>query len=98
MFARAGCPYCERFDREIGQIYDRTDEGKIAPLRRVDIHEAIPADLKFVAMEPLSPVFVLVDHGREMGRIRGYPGEDNFWGLLAGLIGGLKGAGGAAVD
>jgi hypothetical protein len=98
MFGRAGCPYCERFDREIGPIYDRTDEGKIAPLRRVDIHKALPDDLKFVAMESLTPVFVLVDHGREMGRIRGYPGEDNFWGLLAGLIGGLKGAGGAAVD
>ena len=96
MFERAGCPYCESFDREIGSIYDRTDEGKIAPLRRVDIHKPVPSDLKFVAMEPLTPVFVLVDHGREMGRIRGYPGEDNFWGLLAGLIGELKG--GAAVD
>ena len=49
-------------------------------------------------MEPLTPVFVLIDHDREIGRIRGYPGEDNFWGLLAGLIGGLKGAGAAAVD
>jgi hypothetical protein len=98
MLSRAGCPYCERFDREIGPVYGRTDEGKIAPLRRVDIHKAIPGDLKFVAMEPLTPVFVLVDHGREMGRIRGYPGEDNFWGLLAGLIGELKSAGGAAVD
>ncbi len=98
MFGRAGCPYCERFDREIGPVYGRTDEGKIAPLRRVDIHQAIPSDLKFITMEPLTPVFVLVDHGREIGRIRGYPGEDNFWGLLAGLIGKLKGADGMAVD
>jgi hypothetical protein len=98
MFERAGCPYCERFDREIGPIYGRSLEGKIAPLRRVDIHKAIPDDLKFVAMEPLTPVFVLVDHDREMGRIRGYPGEDNFWGLLAGLVGKLKGEGGAAIE
>ena len=98
MFDRAGCPYCERFDREIGPIYGRSDEGKIAPLRRVDIHQPVPSDLRFVAMEQLTPVFVLIDDGREMGRIRGYPGEDNFWGLLAGLIGGLKGAGAAAVD
>ena len=98
MFARAGCPYCERFDREIGLIYGRSHEGKIAPLRRVDIHQAIPSDLKFIAMEPLTPVFVLVDHGSEIGRIRGYPGEDNFWGLLAGLMDGLTGAGGAAID
>ena len=34
----------------------------------------------------LTPLFVLVDNGREIGRIRGYPGEDNFWGLLGALI------------
>ena len=31
-------------------------------------------------------MFVLVDAGREIGRIRGYPGETFFWGLLASLI------------
>ena len=86
MFSRAGCPYCARFDREIAPIYGRTDEGRAAPLRRVDIHARVPADLKSIAMERITPVFVLVDHGREIGRIRGYPGEDNFWGLLAGMI------------
>ncbi|HLN85076.1 MAG TPA: hypothetical protein VK200_01410, partial [Candidatus Limnocylindrales bacterium] len=45
-----------------------------------------PPDLTFIAMERLAPVFVLVDKGRELGRIRGYPGEDHFWGLLGVLI------------
>ena len=98
MFAQDGCPYCERFDRQIAPIYERTDEGRIAPLRRVDIHRSIPPDLNFIAMERFTPVFVLVDQGREIGRIRGYPGEDNFWGLLAGLIGQLRPAAGAAVN
>ena len=31
-------------------------------------------------------MFVLVDNGREFGRIRGYPGDTFFWGLLANLI------------
>jgi hypothetical protein len=31
-------------------------------------------------------VFVLVDNGREYGRIRGYPGETFFYGLLANMI------------
>ncbi len=98
MFARAGCPYCEQFDREIGPIYPKTDEGKAAPLRRLDIHASIPPDLGFVRVEPITPVFVLVDHGREIGRIRGYPGEDNFWGLLAGMIGDLPKADGGKTD
>jgi len=86
MFWRAGCLYCERFDREIGPIYGRTDEGRAAPLRRVDIDAPVPPDLAAIAVERITPVFVLVERGREVGRIRGFPGEDNFWGLLAGLI------------
>jgi hypothetical protein len=98
MFERAGCPYCALFSREVAPIYARTDEGKAAPLRRVDIHGPIPSDLDFVAIERITPVFVLIDHGREVGRIRGYPGEDNFWGLLTGLIEELHGTDGAAVN
>jgi thioredoxin-related protein len=86
MFEQAGCVWCAKFNREIAPIYPKTDEGKIAPLRRVDIYAAVPNDLKFVIVERITPVFVLVDRGREIGRIRGYPGEDNFWGLLANLV------------
>jgi hypothetical protein len=89
MFSRVGCEYCAQFDREIAPIYAKSDEGKVAPLRRVDINTPIPPDLGSVTVERITPVFVLVDQGREIGRIRGYPGEDNFWGLLAGLIGDL---------
>lgn len=98
MFERAGCPYCAQFDREIGPIYGKTDEGKAAPLRRVDINAPLPPDLGSVTVERITPVFVLVDHGREIGRIRGYPGDDNFWGLLAGLIGDLPRTDGSKVD
>jgi hypothetical protein len=86
MFERAGCPWCEVFDREISPIYDKTDEGKRAPLRRVNIDQAVPDDLAFVDIDRLTPLFVLVDGGKEIGRIRGYPGEDYFWGLLDVLL------------
>lgn len=82
MFEDAGCVWCARFNAEIAPIYPKTDEGKRAPLRRVDSGGAMPADLAFIAPERLTPLFVLVDQGREIGRIRGYPGEDHFWGLL----------------
>ena len=57
-----------------------------APLRRVDSGQALPADLAFIETERLTPLFVLVEKGHEIGRIRGYPGEDHFWGLLGVLI------------
>jgi hypothetical protein len=82
MFERAGCPWCEAFDREVAPVYPKTATGQFAPLRRVNIHAALPPDLSFVAVERLTPLFILIDNGREIGRIRGYPGEDSFWGLL----------------
>jgi len=86
MFEQAGCVWCESFNREIAPVYDKTDEGRRAPLRRVDIDGPVPSELAFIEPERLTPLFVLVDRGREIGRIRGYPGEDNFWGLLGALI------------
>ena len=86
MFEQAGCPWCEAFDREIAPIYGKTDEGRRAPLRRLDIASDLPPDLNFLSVERLTPLFILVDKGREIGRIRGYPGEDHFWGLLGALL------------
>lgn len=86
MFEAAGCPWCQVFDREIAPIYPKTTEGQRAPLRRLMLGAPLPPDLGFIETERLTPLFVLVDKGREVGRIRGYPGEDNFWGLLGVLI------------
>lgn len=86
MFEQKGCVWCQKFDREIAPAYDKTTEGKRAPLRRLDIAQPVPADLSFIRRERFTPVFVLVDTGREIGRIRGYPGDIFFWGLLANLI------------
>jgi hypothetical protein len=86
VFEQKGCVWCQRFDREIAPAYDKTTEGKRAPLRRQDIAKPVPAELAFIKRERFTPVFVLIDEGREIGRIRGYPGDTFFWGLLATLL------------
>jgi len=93
MFEQAGCAWCETFDREIAPVYPKTTEGQRAPLRRVNIEGPLPPDLAYIEIERLAPLFVLVEKGREIGRIRGYPGEDHFWGLLGVLIRKLDPAG-----
>lgn len=80
------CEWCERWHEEIGPIYPKTAESRLAPLRRVDIHDPLPADLAFIQTSPFTPTFVLIDSGQEVGRILGYPGEDFFWGLLSELM------------
>jgi thioredoxin-related protein len=79
MFEQAGCSWCESFDRDIGVTYNNTEDGLRAPLRRVDITAPLPPELSFIQVERLTPLFVLIDKGREIGRIRGYGGREAFW-------------------
>ena len=91
MIEQAGCHWCAAWNRDVGVVYDKTAEGKRAPLRRIDLKDDIPDDLAAIRIERFTPSFILVDDGREIGRIRGYPGEDFFWGLLGQMIEKLPG-------
>jgi hypothetical protein len=86
MFEEAGCAWCARWDAQVGAVYDKTDEARRAPLRRVGLHDPRPADLPAIEGVVFTPTFVLVDRGREVGRIVGYPGESFFWEMLGALL------------
>ena len=86
MFESAVCEWCDAWDREIGFFYHKTSEGRRAPLRRIDIQDRRPGELKEIQGIVYTPTFVLVEDGWELGRITGYPGEDHFWGLLGELV------------
>lgn len=86
MVEQAGCAWCARWDAEVAPEYPLTEEGRSAPLRRIDLHAPAPADLTFDSTPRLTPTFVLVEDGREVGRIEGYPGEDFFWPMLNQLL------------
>jgi hypothetical protein len=86
MFRLPGCPWCAAWDRDIGPVYPKTEIGRNIPIRFADLNRS--ADAGILLRDPVrySPTFVLVDGGREIGRIEGYPGEDFFWDLLDNLV------------
>jgi thioredoxin-related protein len=86
MFRAAGCPYCAAWDAAIGPVYPKTDIGKRVPLRQVDLARSKDGKVTLASPVRFTPTFVLVDSGREIGRIEGYPGEDFFWGLIERLL------------
>ena len=86
MFETEGCVWCKKWREDVGSIYDRTQEGKIAPLRSIDLTEDAQEQFKLKAPVSISPTFVLVSEKNEVGRIIGYPGEDFFWALLSDLL------------
>jgi Thioredoxin-like domain len=85
MFEQAGCVYCQRWDRDVGSLYERTPEARSLPLRRVDLQNQRASGVALTSPIRYTPTFVVVDNGREVGRITGYSNEDSFWGLLGAL-------------
>lgn len=90
MLEQPGCAWCKRFNDEIAPAWPKTEQGKRAPLRRINIHEPLPADLANIAVERFTPTFVLVDEGREIARLRGYPGDEFFWALVDEMLAKLE--------
>ena len=86
MIERPGCPWCARWDRDVAPIYPKTSEASIAPLRRLDIDAVGGSGITVARPVHFTPTFLLVDDGREIGRITGYINDDMFWGLLDKII------------
>jgi len=86
MFESPICDWCTLWHKEVGVIYDKTPEARQARLRRVDIDDPRPEDLTHIRPVVFTPTFVLMQDGRETGRITGYPGEEFFWQFLGEII------------
>jgi hypothetical protein len=86
MVRAAGCAWCLRWDAEIGPAYPKTDEGRMAPLRELDMNETSEAGIGFDGALLFTPTFVLVEDGREIGRIEGYAGDEFFWPMLGRML------------
>ena len=86
MLEQDGCVWCQKWHAEIGSIYPKTEEAARAPLRVIDINKPIPSDLNNITIERFTPTFILVEDGKELGRIRGYPGDEFFWFLLKEML------------
>jgi hypothetical protein len=86
MFEDPACVWCKRWHAEIGPSYPRSEEGRKAPLRRVHVRDQSRAGARLDRPITATPTFVLVDGGREIGRITGYSGADYFYPMLGEIL------------
>lgn len=73
-----GCVYCARFNGQKLRNYKKSEVGQATPIRRVDLMRRWPKDLNQVDRPPYTPVFILVEDGRELGRFNGYVNPQKF--------------------
>lgn len=79
LFEFDGCLWCEEWKKDVGTYYHDTAEGKAAPVRVVDLFDKRPEHLRNIRPVRATPTFVLVEDGRELGRITGYSNAKSFW-------------------
>lgn len=86
MIGLDSCAYCAAWHREIGPGYATSTQGKTAPLLMVDFYGPWPDGLSLDRRPMVTPTFVLLNKGNELGRIEGYPGKGRFYPLLNRLL------------
>lgn len=86
MFELGTCIYCAVWNDAVGSSYASTSAGARAPLRRVDLREPRPDDLQDVNGVRMTPTFVLMHDGAEIGRIHGYIDAETFWRQMQTLL------------
>ncbi|MBF0261296.1 MAG: thioredoxin family protein [Magnetococcales bacterium] len=83
VFTTEYCPYCQEFMRTVGPVYAKTEVGRRYPMEMVDNFSPSKEWETRVWEIRFYPTFLLLDgQGRELGRFRGYRGEEPFWSEL----------------
>ena len=87
MVERPGCYYCVVFKRDVAPIYEKAEEGRLAPLVHYDLRDPLPEGISLASRAHVTPTFILLDAtGQELDRLTGYPGDDFFWPYINGMI------------
>jgi len=77
------CNACRQFDREVGPIYDKTDESLALPLERVLINDWQASRHQLVECASAdvigTPTFLQIRDCQELDRITGYSDAELFW-------------------
>ena len=74
-----GCIYCNIFRRDVLPSYETSERGKDMPVRFVDVNDVPKTGIELQSSIDILPTFVVVKDNREIGRIPGYMGREDFF-------------------
>lgn len=77
------CRFCQKWNEAVGRGYAKSPEGEAAPLKRVP--RGAP-ELEGLAPVIYTPTFIVIEGGREVGRISGYSGPSYFYADLRDIL------------
>ena len=81
------CVYCQIWEKEIGEIYPKTDIAKSFPLERIEIDKYSISNDSDNYETKITPTFVFFKEKEEIGRIIGYSSAEMFWWQVDEILG-----------
>lgn len=86
VFEAPGCLHCNLFRRYVLPAYSASPRSREIPLRFLDLNEVDADQLGLDTAIDLVPTAVLLQNNREVGRIPGYVGPENFFHAVSHLL------------
>ena len=81
------CVYCQIWEKEIGEIYPKTDIAKSFPLERIELDKYSLSNDSDNYETKITPTFVFFKEKEEIGRIIGYSSAEMFWWQVDEILG-----------
>jgi thioredoxin-related protein len=82
-----GCTYCGLFRRDVLPSYKSSERAKDVPIRFVDVNDVPASKIELETPIDIVPTFVILKGNKEIGRIPGYTGPENFFHSINYIIG-----------
>lgn len=80
------CIYCSLFRRNVVPVYETSPKGRDVPIKFVDMNDKAYDQLGLDSPVDMVPTAVLMQNNREVGRIPGYVGPENFFHAINHLL------------
>jgi thioredoxin-related protein len=78
------------FHRNVADDYSNSWPGRIAPLERIYVSEYRANQFELKAPIQIVPTFVLIEDGKELLRLTGYFGRQNFFQIMTSVLRGYR--------
>ena len=74
-----GCTFCTVFRRDVLPSYQSSEQARSVPVRFLDVNDSAVEQLGLDGPINIVPTFVVLKNNKEIGRIPGYVGPENFY-------------------
>jgi len=87
MITEKTCLICMVWEKQIGEIYPKTEIANKFPLSRIEMKDFVNYSKHELKKTNVFPTFIFIRNNNEQGRIEGYTSPEMFWWQVDEIVG-----------